>query len=83
MQVGLVHALILAQVDAERLTDQANLLEEALGNARRYRAASIASLDTLAPTGARADFPAALRDGLVRMLEMDWAFPPAAHEAPA
>lgn len=79
-QVGLVHALILAQVDTELLTSQANRLEDALSNTRRYLHTRIASLDTLVPAQARANFPAALSDGLVRILGADWTLQPPAHE---
>lgn len=83
IQIGLVHALILAQVDTARLTDQANRLEEALGNARRYRPDRIASLNALVPAQARAGFTDTLREGLVRALEADWALRHPGHEAPA
>ncbi|TCT08667.1 lipoyl protein ligase domain-containing protein [Paralcaligenes ureilyticus] len=44
VQVVLVHALLLAAVDARILTDRANQLEQQLGSDKRYDVARIASL---------------------------------------
>lgn len=70
--VGLVHALILAQIDPKRLSDQANSLEEALGSPRRYLASRIASLDQLASPDCSDDFSARLHRALITTLEADW-----------
>lgn len=71
--VGLVHALILTQIDPEHLSRQANRLEEALGSPRRYLASRIASLDQLAPPDCADDFSTALHAALITTLEADWA----------
>lgn len=68
VQVGLVHALILAQIDPERLTEQANRLEEALGSPRRYLASRIASLDTLVSSDDADDFSSKLHAALAIMV---------------
>ncbi|MBV2181159.1 MAG: lipoate--protein ligase family protein [Castellaniella sp.] len=68
-QVGLAHALILADCDPATITGQANALEEALGTPRRYAADRIASLGSLLPEASRAAFLTAfharLRDVLL------------------
>lgn len=46
-QIVLVHGLLLVGCDVEAVTDQANALEEALGQTRRYRADRAVSLHTL------------------------------------
>jgi lipoate-protein ligase A len=78
--VGLVHALILAQCDPAELTARANALETALGSARRYDAARIATLDRLLPPAERPDFPAALK---ARLQETLRTRPPLPATAPA
>lgn len=84
-QIGLVHALILAQCDPAEATRQANALEAALGSARRYRSECVASLDQVLPAAmrgtaiARGSFAAALRQELVTRLD---TWPPLA-DAPA
>lgn len=70
--VGLVHALILAQVNPELLSNQANRLEDALGSPRRYLASRIASLDQLTSPGCTDNFPVALHATLITTLELDW-----------
>ncbi|HET8597178.1 MAG TPA: lipoate--protein ligase family protein [Castellaniella sp.] len=66
--VGLVHALILAACDTREATAQANALEAALGNSRRYDPDAVASLDRLTPPGEREGFATRLRDRLAAML---------------
>lgn len=48
-QIVLVHALILVATDVQVVTEQANALEEALGNDRRYLPERAVSLHTLCP----------------------------------
>jgi hypothetical protein len=71
--VGLAHALILAACDTREATAQANALEAALGNSRRYDPDKVASLDRLAPAGERDGFTARLRDRLARLLSQQSA----------
>lgn len=54
--IGLVHALILVQCDINQATRQANMLESALDNPRRYRSSSAVSLDQCLNPPDRADF---------------------------
>ncbi|MBV6273137.1 lipoate--protein ligase family protein [Alcaligenaceae bacterium CGII-47] len=75
-QVGLVHALILAHVNPDLLTEQANRLEAALGNPRRYLASRIASLDTLALANGAQDFSVQLYSALITALQADWVLHP-------
>ncbi len=70
VQMVLVHALILAAVDADALTACANRFEQAVGNHKRYGSDRIASLHELCntPHHARAAFTLALKDSLQRQL---------------
>jgi len=70
-QVGLVHALILAQCDPLALTERANRLESTLGSDRRYRPEKVASLDQWRPTDRRAHFTDELEQRL-RVLIGTW-----------
>ncbi|MDS1141083.1 lipoate--protein ligase family protein [Pusillimonas sp. SM2304] len=69
-QIVLVHALILAHVDVQALSAQANRFEQAIGNDKRYAADRIASLHTLQnnPGLAGADWLSALGDALARQV---------------
>lgn len=75
-QVGLVHALILAQVNPAELTQRANQLEGALGSSRRYLASRIASLDQLASPENADDFSDRLRAALTTALATEWVLHP-------
>ena len=81
-QVGLVHALILAQCDPVALTARANALEAALNTPRRYDAARIATLDGQVPPADRPDFPAALRARLESALRTRMPLPVTAPARP-
>jgi len=69
--VGLAHALILAACDTREATAQANALEAALDNSRRYDPDTVMSLDRLVPPGEREGFAARLRDRLAAMLRRE------------
>lgn len=47
VQIVLVHALILAAVDADAVTEHANRFERAIGNGKRYSTDRVASLHPL------------------------------------
>ncbi|WP_298017738.1 lipoate--protein ligase family protein [uncultured Castellaniella sp.] len=66
--VGLAHALILLQCDTANATAEANALEAALRNVRRYDADRVLSLDACLPPAERAGFPAAFRARLEAVL---------------
>lgn len=83
IQVGLVHALILVQVDPLLLTGQANRLEEALDNPRRYLSTRIASLDRLRPPDGKDGFAARFQAALITALGQDWVLHPPAGPSPA
>lgn len=63
---GLIHALVLLDVDTTKVTDVANSFEAAIGSGRRYRADRVASIaDLLAsPHGLETAFGGALRRAL-------------------
>ncbi|MGB6006889.1 lipoyl protein ligase domain-containing protein [Castellaniella sp.] len=67
-QIGLAHALVLLQCDTPAATAQANALEIALRNTRRYDANKVLSLDACLPPAERAGFPAAFRARLEAIL---------------
>src|SRR5690606_22728945 len=70
-QVVLVHALILACVDIQAVTTQANRFEQMLGSEKRYkpdRAASLFDLCTL-PECSPGDFLDALKASLARSVD--------------
>lgn len=71
VQVVLVHALILAQVDIHAVTSQANRFEQALGSGRRYDPHRTVSLHhcLATPVPASEDFTETLRLSLLRQLE--------------
>ena len=66
-QIVLVHALLLAAIDAASLTERANLLERQLGSGKRYDATRIASLHDCLPAS-RILAPAAFMQGLKESL---------------
>ncbi|HEX7387861.1 MAG TPA: lipoate--protein ligase family protein [Castellaniella sp.] len=74
-QIGLVHALILAQCDTRALTAQANRLEAALASGRRYDANKVASLHHECPTSERSHFACMLEERLSTLLENQTALP--------
>lgn len=67
-QIGIVHAMILAQCDTSLATARANQLEAALGSGRYYRPESVDSLDHWLPSARRSDFCAALQHELLDRL---------------
>lgn len=67
-QIGIVHAMILAQCDTALATERANQLEAALGSGRRYQPGSVASLDQYLPDERRTDFCDALQQELLARL---------------
>jgi hypothetical protein len=70
VQVVLVHALILAQVDIHAVTRQANRFELAVGSGRRYDAHRTMSLHhcLAAPVSGSGNFTETLRRSLLRQL---------------
>ncbi|CAM5193539.1 hypothetical protein CDEF62S_02602 [Castellaniella defragrans] len=68
IQVGLVHALILARCDPATLTARANQLEAALGSNRRYLPTRVTSLDQWRPQDQRARFADNLEQRLRTLL---------------
>ncbi|MGB6242456.1 MAG: lipoate--protein ligase family protein [Castellaniella sp.] len=73
--IGLAHALILLQCDPSTVTAQANALEAALGNRRRYDPDKILSLDTFLPPPERTGFPDAFQARLASLLRDTPAHP--------
>lgn len=67
-QIGIVHAMILAQCDTSLATAQANQLETALGSGRYYRPESVDSLDHWLPATRRPGFCANLHHELLDRL---------------
>lgn len=67
-QIGIVHAMILAQCDTALATARANQLEAALGSDRRYQPTSVDSLDHWLPKARQPGFCTALRHDLVNRL---------------
>jgi len=66
VQVVMAHALVLAQVDIEIVTQRANLFESLLGSGKQYLPGRAASLSGLANPGADEGFMASLRAALAR-----------------
>ncbi|TAN27690.1 MAG: lipoate--protein ligase family protein [Castellaniella sp.] len=67
-QIGIVHAMILAQCDTALATARANQLETALGSGRRYQLESVDSLDRWLPNSRRPGFCADLQHDLLDRL---------------
>jgi lipoate-protein ligase A len=68
-QIGIVHAMILAQCDTAVATARANQLETALGSGRRYRPESVDSLDRWLPKARQPGFCTALQHDLLNRLQ--------------
>jgi lipoate-protein ligase A len=72
VQIVLVHALILAAVNVEAITERANSFEHAIGNDKRYGADRVASLHPLSTMRGEpaADFTTSLKRALLAEIAM-------------
>ena len=70
LQIVLVHALILAQVDADALCALANQFEQALGNNTRYDSARVASLHSSLATPTPPNWTEQLHQALAQQIAL-------------